>query len=133
MEVTTSARAAAFWIGLLLLLMLVLSVLVVRQRNKHKVMLGDDGVAELQRASRVFGNATEYIPAAMAALAALALVQAPMLVVNVTGLLLFVGRVGHAVGLSNSGGESIGRSLGMVSTWLAFIFGGVALLFYAFG
>jgi uncharacterized membrane protein YecN with MAPEG domain len=133
MDVTASAHAAALWAGLLILLMLVLSLLVVRQRSKHAVMLGDDGVPELARASRAFGNAAEYAPAGVAALAVLAMVQAPPLVLHITGATLFVGRVAHAIGLSLTGGPSPGRVIGMVATWLAFIFAGVALLFYAIG
>jgi uncharacterized protein len=133
MDVTASAHAAALWVGLLLLLMLVLSLLVVRQRSKHEVTLGDDGVPELARASRAFGNAAEYAPAGMAALAVLALVQAPPLVLHIIGGLLFVGRVAHAIGLSLTGGPSPGRVIGMIATWTAFIFAGVALLFYAIG
>jgi hypothetical protein len=131
MDVTASAHAAALWAGLLILLMLVLSLLVVRQRAKHEVMLGDDGVPELARASRAFGNAAEYAPAGIAALAVLALVQAPPLVLHNVGATQFVGRVAHAIGLSLTGGPSPGRVVGMIATWLAFIFAGVALLFYA--
>jgi uncharacterized membrane protein YecN with MAPEG domain len=109
----------------------VLSLLVVRQRAKHEVMLGDDGVPELARASRAFGNAAEYAPAGIAALAVLALVQAPPLVLHIVGATLFVGRVAHAIGLTLTGGPSPGRVVGMIATWLAFIFAGVALLFYA--
>jgi hypothetical protein len=133
MDVSTAARAAGLWIGLLLLLLLVLSALVVRQRVRHKVMMGHGGVAELERAVRAFGNATEYAPAGMAALLALALVQAPQLVIHLVGAVLFFGRIGHAVGLSHNAGPSLGRGLGTIATWLAYIFAGVALLFYAFG
>jgi len=42
-----------------------------------------------------------------------------------------VGRVAHAVGLSRHGGSSVLRSAGVIATWLAYILGGVALLFYA--
>jgi uncharacterized protein len=133
MDVTASAHAAALWAGLLILLLLVLSLLVVRQRAKHEVMLGDEGVPELARASRAFGNAAEYAPAGIAALAVLALVQAPPLVLHIVGATLFVGRVAHAIGLSLTGGPSPGRVVGMIATWLAFIFAGVALLFYAIG
>lgn len=133
MDATASAHAAALWAGLLILLLLVMSLLVVRQRSKHNVMLGDDGVAELARAARAFGNAAEYAPAGIAALAVLALAQAPAVVVHICGGVLFAGRVAHAIGLSLTGGPSIGRIVGMVATWLAFIFAGVALLFYAIG
>jgi uncharacterized protein len=129
--VNVSAHAAALWVGLLLLQLLILSVLVVRQRTKYDVMLGDGGVPELARASRAFGNAAEYVPAGMLAITVLAMVQAPVVIVHITGGLLFVGRNFHAIGLSLSGGRSMGRTAGAVMTWLAFLFAGVALLLYA--
>jgi uncharacterized membrane protein YecN with MAPEG domain len=131
MDVTASAHAAALWSAGLIIVLLVLSLLVVRQRVKHKVLIGDDGIPELVRAVRAFGNAAEYAPAGVAALAVLALVQAPLLVLHVAGLALVAGRVSHAVGLSNSGGQSIGRGVGMLLTWLAYIFIAVILLIYA--
>ncbi len=131
MDNITSGHAAALWAGLLVFLMLTLSMLVVRLRQKHKVALGDEGIPELARAIRAFGNASEYVPTALAAIAILAIVDAPPLAIHVVGLLLFAGRLIHAFGLSNSGGASIPRAIGMVATWLAYIFAGVALLFYA--
>ena len=131
MDLITSGKAAALWSGLLLLLLLFLSLLVVRQRLKHKVVIGDGGVPELVQAIRAFGNASEYATPGMAALAVLAIVNAPPLALHITGALLFAGRCLHAVGLSNSGGQSIGRQIGMLLTWIAFVFAGAALLFYA--
>jgi len=131
MDTATAGNAAALWVGLHVFLLLVLSLLVVRLRQKHKVALGDEGIPELARAIRAFGNAAEYIPPGLAVLITLAVVSAPPLSVHVVGLILFAGRLVHAFGLSNSGGASIPRALGMICTWLAYVFGGVALLFYA--
>lgn len=131
MDAVTSGHAAALWVGLHLILLLVLSLLVVRQRRLHKVALGDGGVPELAQAIRAFGNATEYVPAAMVGIAVLAMVDAPPLAVHLTGLMLFVGRGLHAFGLSRSGGASFARSIGVTLTWLAYVFASVALLFYA--
>lgn len=131
MDILPAAHAAALWTGLNLIVMLVLSVLVVRQRGKHKVAVGDGGVPELVRAQRAFGNAAEYIPAAVAGLVALALAGAPAPVIHPIGSLLLIGRIAHAVGLSNSAGPSIGRTAGMIATWLAYVFLAVALLFYS--
>jgi hypothetical protein len=131
MDVAASGHAVALWAGLHIILLLVLSLLVVRQRQKHKVVLGDEGVPELVQAVRAFGNATEYVPAALVGLVVLALVQAPPLVIHVAGLVLFAGRVSHAIGLSTSGGASFPRSIGVVLTWVAYVFLGVALLVYA--
>jgi uncharacterized membrane protein YecN with MAPEG domain len=133
MDTLASGHAAALWVSLHVFLLLVLSTLVVRLRQKHKVALGDEGIAELARAIRAFGNASEYIPAGLAAIIVLAVVGAPPLAIHVVGLVLFVGRLVHAVGLSNSGGASIPRAVGMIFTWLAYLFGAVALLFYAIG
>ena len=131
MDANLSAHAAALWVGLHLILLLVLSVLVVRQRRRHGVVLGDAAVPELTQAIRAFGNATEYVPAGLVALAVLAMVGAPPILVHLTGLVLLVGRVSHAIGLSRSGGASILRSAGVILTWLAYIVGAVTLIFYA--
>lgn len=132
-EANPAATAAALWAGLNLLLLLVLSLLVVRQRVKHKVQVGDGGVPELLQAMRAFGNATEYVPAALAGLAVLAVAGAAPLAVHLPGALLLAGRIAHAIGFSGSAGTSIGRAVGMVLTWLAYILLGVALLFYGVG
>jgi uncharacterized membrane protein YecN with MAPEG domain len=133
MDTIASGHAAALWAGLHLFLLLILSLLVVRLRQKHKVALGDEGIPELARAIRAFGNATEYVPTGVASLAVLAVAGASPLTVHVVGLVLFAGRAIHAFGLSTNGGASIGRSIGMVATWLAYIFAGVALLLSAIG
>src|SRR6202051_2499518 len=121
MDATPAAHAAAFWVGLHLILLLVLSVLVVRQRRKHSVVLGDADIPELARAVLAFGNATEYVPGGLIAIAVLAMAAAPPMVVHLVGLTLFVGRVAHAVGLSRSGEASVLRSAGVILTWLAYI------------
>ncbi|HEY3695957.1 MAPEG family protein [Phenylobacterium sp.] len=131
MPEATSAHAAALWVGLHLLLLLTLSVLVVRQRQAHRVALGDGGVPSLTHAVRAFGNATEYVPAGLAALTLMAVLDVQPLVVHISGLALFLGRVVHAVGLSRSGAATLPRAAGMVLTWVAYVFIGVALLVYA--
>jgi uncharacterized protein len=127
------AHAAALWTGLNILTLLVLSLLVVRQRGKHKVLTGDGGVPELLQAMRAFGNASEYVPAALAGLVALAVVQASPLAVHIPGALLFMGRVTHAIGLSATAGTSLARGIGMIATWLAYVFLAFALFFYGIG
>ena len=128
---TAAGHAAALWAGLHLLLLLVLSIQVVQQRRKHKVLLGDDGIPDLVQAIRALGNATEYVPPALAGLAILAVAQASPLVIHIAGFALLVGRTLHAVGLSRSGGASFPRTIGMIMTWVAYLFLIVALLFYA--
>jgi uncharacterized membrane protein YecN with MAPEG domain len=131
MDTAASAHAAALWVGLHLVLLLVLSVLVVRQRRIHRVVFGDGEAPQLMQAIRAFGNATEYVPAGLIAIGVLAFAGAPPMVVHVVGLTLFAGRAAHAFGLSRSGGASLPRAAGVLLTWLAYIAGAVALLFYA--
>jgi uncharacterized membrane protein YecN with MAPEG domain len=126
-----AAQAAALWAGLNLVLMLVLSVRVVRLRRRNLVALGDGGHPPLAHAIRAFGNASEYVPAAIGALALLALVAAPPALVHVVGFVLFAGRLSHAVGLSRSGKASLPRAAGILATWLAYLVAAVGLIFYA--
>ena len=131
MDTPTSAHAVALWAGLHLILLLVLSVLVVRQRRKHHVAIGDGGVPELAQAIRAFGNAAEYTPTGLVAMAILALAGAPQMLIHIIGLALFGGRAAHAAGLSRSGGTSLPRSVGILMTWSAYVAAAAALLFYA--
>jgi uncharacterized membrane protein YecN with MAPEG domain len=131
MEVTPVVHAAALWTGLNLAILLVLSVRVTRLRRRHEVVFGDGGVPELAQAVRAFGNAAEYVPAALVGLAMLALVQAAPLLVHIAGFLLFAGRIAHGVGLSRSPGPSLPRMIGVLATWLAYLFEAATLIFYA--
>ena len=130
-DLLPAARAAALWSGLCLLLLMVLSVLTVRQRQTHKVGVGDGGIDPLLRASRAFGNAAEYVPAGLAVLALMTLVGAPALSLHLAGATLFVGRVIHAVGMSRSTGPSLARVGGMMLTYLFLLCAAVTLIFYA--
>ena len=107
-----AARAAALWCGLLILLLITLSGLVVRQRQRLRVGYGDGESPELMGASRAFGNATEYAPAAMAGLALMAMVSAaPWLI--------------HLVGATRS------RIAGMMLTYVSLLVLAVVLIAFA--
>jgi uncharacterized membrane protein YecN with MAPEG domain len=121
-EVVNPGHAAALWVGLHILLMLVLSLQVVRLRSKHKVFLGDEGIPELAQAMRAFGNASEYVPPGLAGLIVLDITNTAPLLVHIGGFLLLAGRITHAIGLSNSVGTSIPRALGMTLTWCAYVY-----------
>jgi uncharacterized membrane protein YecN with MAPEG domain len=126
-----AAQAAALWTALHLLLLLVLSLLVVRQRQTHHVPQGDGAVPSLARAIRAFGNAAEYVPAGIGGLVALAVISAPPVALHIAGAVLLTGRVVHAVALIRTGETSILRSAGMLLTWVAYIFEVVALMMFA--
>jgi uncharacterized membrane protein YecN with MAPEG domain len=127
----TSAQAAALWSGLMILLLVVLGARVALARRGHKVVLGDGGNANVMLASRIFGNASEYIPAGIGALAVLVLLGMPAYVLHGLGGALFLGRLIHAVTLSDQR-PTMGRIIGMSLTWLALILAGLMLIVHAF-
>jgi len=81
------AQAAAMWSGVMILLLVVLGARVAMARRGNKVLLGDGGNARVLLASRVFGNASEYIPAGIGALALLGM---PSYVLHGLGAALFL-------------------------------------------
>jgi len=127
----TAAQATALWSGLMVLLMVFLAARVITSRRANRVLLGDGGSAELALAARVFGNASEYIPAGIGAMVALTLLGIPGLAIHVIGGMLFLGRLIHAFSLSNRK-PTIGRVVGMALTLLALLGAGSMLVVHAF-
>jgi uncharacterized membrane protein YecN with MAPEG domain len=127
----TTPQAAALWSGLLILLLVILSVRVVLTRREHRVLLGDGGVSQVTLAGRVFGNATEYVPTGIGALAVLALLGMPVVAIHAVGAVLLAGRLIHAVSLSDRR-PTAGRVAGMVLTYLALFTVGAMLVIHAF-
>ena len=99
------------------LLLLVLAVRISLVRRRARVALGDGGNNELVRRVRAHANAAEYLPVALLLLLLLDLGQTPPLWLHVFGVVLIVGRVLHAIGLSRTAGESFGRLVGIALTW----------------
>lgn len=121
-------HAAAFWSGLLLLLLVALSVPVALSRRRNKIGVGDGGLESLNLRARAFGNASEYAPAMVGALILLALIGYEAWVVHALGATFLVGRVLHAWGISRSSGASFGRVAGMALTWTAYVVAAGALI-----
>jgi uncharacterized membrane protein YecN with MAPEG domain len=120
---------AALYAGVNILILLVLAVLVVAGRRKHKIRLGDAGNEDFARAVRAHGNAAEYSPAGLVGILMLALLEpaAPLWLLHASGISLTAGRILHGFGL-HTGVLNAGRMLGMVLTWIAFALMGVGLI-----
>jgi uncharacterized membrane protein YecN with MAPEG domain len=129
----TAAQAAAFNIGLLIVLMLGLKLYVGNRRAKHKVPSGDVTHVEFGRATRVQLNAVEDVPVLMVGLAGLAMLGMPSWYIHMAGWALLVARIFHAFGLASSSGYSIGRVVGTLGTLLVYLAVAGALLVHAFG
>jgi uncharacterized protein len=128
----SSAEAAAFNIGLLIILMAGLKVYVGARRRSLKVASGDTH-PEFNRATRVQLNAVEDVPVLMVGIVALALLGMPAWYIHAAGLVLVVSRLIHALGLAGSGGFSWGRLLGTLGTYVVYLAVAGALLVHAFG
>ncbi|MBL8552351.1 MAG: MAPEG family protein [Hyphomonadaceae bacterium] len=120
---------AAIYAGVNILLLLALAVRVAGGRRRGKIVLGD-GDADFLRVQRAHGNAAEYIPAGIAGLTLIALLEpaAPLWLLHAAGASLTGGRILHAVGLA-MGPLNAGRVLGITLTWLAFLLIGGGLIY----
>jgi uncharacterized membrane protein YecN with MAPEG domain len=112
---------AGLYAGLGTLLVLVLAIRVMWLRNVHRVGIGAAGHEDLERAIRAHANAVEYLPLALLMLVLLAFEQTRPALLHGFGIVLIVGRVLHAGGLSNHAGQSFGRLVGAGLTILAML------------
>lgn len=114
-------RITLLFASLHALLMLLLLARISRHRHGHRIGLGDGGDAELGRKIRVHGNFVEHVPFALLLLALLELSGLRASWLWIFGGALLIGRVMHAMGLSQTGGYSIGRFWGTALTWLVIL------------
>ena len=127
----TPVHAAAFYIGLLVLLMLGLKFYVGGRRGALKVPSGET-TPEFSRATRVQLNAVEDVPILAVGIAGLALLNMPAWYIHMVGAVLVVSRILHATGLASSGGFSIGRLIGTIGSMLVYLAIAGALIVHAF-
>ncbi|HJU25638.1 MAG TPA: MAPEG family protein [Rhodanobacteraceae bacterium] len=103
------------------LLIVLLAARVVWLRNTQKVGIGTGGNERLARAIRAHANAIEYLPIALLLLLILEMDQTQPWLLHLFGIVLIIGRVLHAIGLSNSPGFSFGRAAGITLTLLVIL------------
>jgi hypothetical protein len=123
----------ALYAGILGFLGLVLASRVVQHRQRHRIALGDDGNEDMQRAMRVFGNFTEYVPMILLLMGFGEMLGAHKWLSHGLGASLVAGRLLHAWGLSTTSGTSLGRLLGVTLTWLALLVSSAMLIWLALG
>jgi len=129
--IPAALQAAGLWTGLCLIMLLALSALTSVNRRKHAVSIGDGGKHEVAVASRAFGNAIEYTPVALVALALMALTGFPAWAIHLVGGSFFVGRILHAWGMLTTRADrppTPGRLLGMVFTYTPLLGAAAALI-----
>lgn len=110
-------RITAIYVALSVLLVLVLAARVSLGRYRARVNLGSGGDEDLERRIRVHANALENLPLALLLLLVLDLAEVQPLWLHLFGIVLILGRILHAVGLSRRSGPSFGRAVGTALTW----------------
>jgi uncharacterized membrane protein YecN with MAPEG domain len=115
--------------GLIGLLLIGLAYNVSRLRVRLKVVFGDGGQPELERAIRAHANLTENAPLALILLAAVEAQGFSTLVLHILGITLIVGRVLHAFALVRNAGPSVGRASGILLTWLMILLASLLAIF----
>ena len=127
----SSYYAFGFYAAINALILLVLSMRVVQARFRTNTAIGDGGKPEMAAPLRAHANNAEYVPVALILLWALASpLGRSIWVIHGMGLSLTVGRILHAIGLSRSLGPSPLRFAGMALTWVAFVLGIAAVLWF---
>jgi uncharacterized membrane protein YecN with MAPEG domain len=121
-------RWVATYLAAFLAMLVVLTVLVVRQRRKAMVAIGDGGNRALSKAIRVHGNFCEQVPFTLGALLLLALLGGQPWLIHLVGSSALAGRIAHAYGLTRSAGPSTGRVAGMALTFASHAFAATGLL-----
>ncbi len=128
----TNLHIAALYAGLLLLLLAFLGVRTANTRRAKQIGHGDNGDAELRRAVRAHGNASEYIPAGLLGLLILAILPGvSVLWVQAAGAALLTGRLLSAYGLTTKDGVSFGRVSGMLLTLISYVIAAAGLIWTA--
>ena len=104
--------------ALLMLGHLVLMGMVIAQRGKNEVNIGDGGVDTMQQAIRVHGNFLENAPIFLIGLALCELMVGSTLTIAILGGVFVVARIAHAVGFSMTTGVSAGRLVGTLGSMI---------------
>lgn len=126
-------RITALYAGLLLVLFLVLTFNVFRVRRAAGVVLGTGGNRALERAVRVHGNFTEYVPIFLVALFLAESCGTGAFALHAAGAAMLAGRAAHAAGVAREPDILALRGAGMLLTLIALLLVSGSLLRVGFG
>jgi uncharacterized protein len=113
-------------------LVIALALLVVDQRRRAAVGLGDGGDRRLQQRIRVHANAIENLPLGLLLLLLLEIGGSSAMLLHACGGTLLVARALHAWGFLRRSGTSFGRLIGTAVTWLVMLAMATVLLWRQF-
>ena len=124
-----TAIAAGFIINLQMILMMICG----KSRYKHMQGLGDKGQPELLARIRSHGNLAENSAIVLLVLGLLEMAGINQMIIIVAASAFVIGRILHPIGLFKTSGSSIPRALGVATTGIIGMFGGLYLIYIAVG
>ena len=124
----TAPVVSALTAGVLIIAQMALLLTVIGTRRRVRQSLGEAGDPALTRAVRRHGNFAENAAIFVVSLALLEMLGAPRLYVVPAAALFVIGRVLHAIGLSQTNTVNLWRVAGVFATVLAGLLVGVRLI-----
>jgi uncharacterized membrane protein YecN with MAPEG domain len=114
-------RITLFYGSLLGIFYIYLTLLVLHERNKQQVSLGDGGNKKFNQLIRAHANFAEYVPLALILMLMAEINELVEWVIHISALCLLFGRLLHAYGLRLHDGASWQRAAGTVLTLSAIL------------
>ncbi len=115
--------------GVIVILQMTLMIMTAMARGKHKQGLGDGGKPALIAHIRSHGNLAENAPIILIILGLLEIAGTSTTVISIAAVVFVIGRILHPVGLAMSHGTTTPRVIGVLSTMLVGMFGGIFLIY----
>ncbi|MFZ3192461.1 MAG: MAPEG family protein [Moraxellaceae bacterium] len=117
--------------ALLTLLFVFLSIRTIKARRRAQIAIGSGENAQLNRAMRVHANFAEYAPLGLLLIYLVEMQSAAGWFVHLLGLLLLMGRLSHAYGVSQARENFKFRVSGMMMTFGSLLLSALFLLYHA--
>lgn len=124
-------KVVTLYAGLLALLFVVLSVRTLRMRRRLRIAIGDGSDQQMLRAMRVHSNFAEYVPLSLLLLYLVEESGATPANMHALGAALLIGRLLHAIGVSQVDEKYWFRIAGMALT-LTVLFAAATRLLYGY-
>lgn len=120
-----------FYAGIFVLIYIALAMRVARIRSAAATMIGTNGNPQLERAIRAHGNYGEYVPFVLLLLGWCEMQRTSIYALHLLCLLLLLGRLLHAWGISQTDERMAWRITGFMLTAIVAIIA-AAILIYDF-
>jgi uncharacterized membrane protein YecN with MAPEG domain len=115
--------------AILALIYIFLAFRIMQLRGRVGAPIGSGGDPRLERAIRAHGNFAEYVPLALILLFAMEMQRNSIYVLHLLCIVLVLGRIIHAYGISQEKETMAFRATGMLATFIVLIAASIAVLY----